>query len=202
MNDTQLFYDLTAEATAEEWYANEVLLPTLQDFVSGLPPHPRVLDLGCGPGHESARLARLGAQVVGIDFSSRCIAIAAARNPGLTFLEMDFFRLDTSLGFFDGVLASGSLIHVPPGILPDLLARIARLLLPGGLVAAIVRDGIGPVVFHPVIQGVAVERTVHRYDSTTLVAVSESCGLRPLREGVLDDALRDDGWRCYVCQKS
>ncbi len=37
MSDTQRFYDMTAEATAEEWYANDVLLPTLQDCVSMLP---------------------------------------------------------------------------------------------------------------------------------------------------------------------
>lgn len=141
MNDTQRFYDLTAQSTADEWYGNEVLFPTLRDFMSLLPAHPHVLDLGCGPGHESMRLHALGAQVVGIDFSPKCVDIAARRNPSCTFFEMDFFNLDDSLGRFNGVLASGSLIHVPPDRMSDLLHRIGAVLLEEGILSAIISDG-------------------------------------------------------------
>lgn len=75
-NEIKLFYDLTAKKTADEWYKEEILMPTIQDFMKLLPKNPRVLDLGCGPGHESMRLNRAGAKVVGIDFSEECIAIA------------------------------------------------------------------------------------------------------------------------------
>jgi len=49
------FYNLTAERTAEDWYENTVLMPSIQDFVSLLPEKPSILDLGCGPGYESMR---------------------------------------------------------------------------------------------------------------------------------------------------
>lgn len=58
--EIRLFYDLTAEETADRWYKEEVLKPTIQDFISLLPKHPKVLDLGCGTGHESMRLAQAG----------------------------------------------------------------------------------------------------------------------------------------------
>jgi SAM-dependent methyltransferase len=65
-DETKRFYDLNAEQTAREWYAQDVLMPTLRDFCSLLPDPPRVLDLGCGAGYESKRLASLGARVVGV----------------------------------------------------------------------------------------------------------------------------------------
>jgi len=68
-NEIKIFYDLTAERTADEWYKEEILKPTILDFVSLLSDHPRILDLGCGTGHESMRLASTGADVLGIGFS-------------------------------------------------------------------------------------------------------------------------------------
>lgn len=72
-NEIKLFYDLTAEETADAWYDNSILKPTIQNFIRLLREKPRVLDLGCGPGHESKRLVMAGADVVGIDFSEECI---------------------------------------------------------------------------------------------------------------------------------
>jgi len=60
-NDIKTFYDLVAEETANEWYNNDVLLPSIKEFINLLPARPRVLDLGCGPGYESMRLNNEGA---------------------------------------------------------------------------------------------------------------------------------------------
>ena len=75
------YYEAAARRVAEEWYPNDILLPTIRDFFSLLRPRPRILDLGCGPGHESLRMASLGAEVVGIDFSPANIRIARERCP-------------------------------------------------------------------------------------------------------------------------
>ena len=54
----------------------------------------RVIDFGCGPGLYTSRFARLGAEVHGIDFSSRSIKYARARstreNLGVTYVEADY----------------------------------------------------------------------------------------------------------------
>jgi len=34
VNEIMLFYDLTARKTADEWYKEEMLKPTILDFVS------------------------------------------------------------------------------------------------------------------------------------------------------------------------
>ena len=201
MNETQKFYDLTAESSAKEWYGNNVLLPTLRDFLSLLPENPRVLDLGCGPGHESMRLHSLGAQVVGIDFSSECIRIARAKNPGCEFINTDFLNADEALGMFDGVLASGSLIHVSPERMPDLLFRLARLLSKRGVLAAIVQDGTGQRTSHPVIVGVQIARIVYLYRLQELENFCRRADIQYVRNGILDDALMQAGWRCYLFER-
>lgn len=55
-NDIKTFYNLVAERTADEWYSNNILLPSIREFLSLMPLKPRILDLGCGPGYESMRL--------------------------------------------------------------------------------------------------------------------------------------------------
>ncbi|HUQ03807.1 MAG TPA: methyltransferase domain-containing protein, partial [Kofleriaceae bacterium] len=61
--------------------------------VSGL----RTLVVGCGRGHEARLLARLGANVVGIDFAPEAVvqarALAAKDNVSIDFRERDLFAL-------------------------------------------------------------------------------------------------------------
>ena len=70
----------------------------------GLSEGSRIIDFGCGPGLYTSRLARLGAEVVGIDFSARSIdyARAHARREGseVTYIEADYLEF-TPEGTFD-----------------------------------------------------------------------------------------------------
>jgi len=202
LGDVEKFYDLTAERTAREWYPNEVLLPTQRDLMTLLPQRPAILDLGCGPGYESMRLHYLGADVTGIDISTESIRIAASRNPACRFVRMDFFDLDESLGRFDAVWASGSLIHVPPESMVHVLTSIGSVLSQNGILAAVIRDGSGSVVSHPVIDGTTLERIVYRYPREEFTEYCRRSGLRFLRDGVLDESLVQPGWRCYFSTKA
>lgn len=64
----------------------------------------RVIDFGCGPGLYTSRIARLGAEVFGIDFSSRSIeyARASARRENLevSYIEADYLDFQPK-GTFD-----------------------------------------------------------------------------------------------------
>lgn len=64
----------------------------------------RVIDFGCGPGLYTSRFARLGAEVVGIDFSSRSIEYARAcanrENYEVTYIEADYLEFQPK-GTFD-----------------------------------------------------------------------------------------------------
>jgi SAM-dependent methyltransferase len=199
--DTRCFYDLTAEQTANEWYPKDILMPTIRDFCSLLPEQPRVLDLGCGAGYESKRLASIGARVVGVDYSEEGIRIARERTPECLFEVLDFRHLDARFGVFDGVFACASLIHISPEELPDVLWRIANVLKPGGYLLTIVRSGEGIRETWPVVEGEKLRRVVYRYTRAHLEAAAPQFVF--VRDGYLDRTQLeseqiDPDWSCYI----
>ncbi|WP_406261984.1 class I SAM-dependent methyltransferase [Streptomyces nigra] len=109
----------------------------------------RVLDVGMGQGTQALRLARAGHQVTGIERDATMIAAARARLAGEPEGIRERVRLvqsdgrDTGVHFlpgsFDVVLCHGVLMYVDE---PDpLLAGLARMLAPGGLLSLLVRNG-------------------------------------------------------------
>ncbi|MEU6672005.1 class I SAM-dependent methyltransferase [Streptomyces sp. NPDC046727] len=109
----------------------------------------RVLDVGMGQGAQALRLARLGHQVTGVEQDTTMIAAArqaVAREPEgirerVRLVQSD--GRDTGVHFlpgsFDVVLCHGVLMHVEE---PDpLVAGLARMLAPGGLLSLLVRNG-------------------------------------------------------------
>jgi len=95
-----------------------------------------VLDLGCGPGHWTAFLHSLGADVIGVDLVPEFIAHAQATHPGLDVRQGSMTELDLPDHSVAGVLAWYSTIHLTPSALEGVLIEFRRLLTPGGLLVA------------------------------------------------------------------
>lgn len=75
----------------------------------------RFLDLGCGTGRHSLKLASLGAEVIGIDFSEGMLAIAQRKTVSkrVQFIKHDLAQsLPFPDGSFDSVLCALVLDHV------------------------------------------------------------------------------------------
>jgi len=91
-----------------------------------------VLDLGCGPGHWSALLHSLGADVTGVDLVPEFIDYARTNFPGPEFRLASM----TDLGLPDrsvaGILSWYSTIHLPPPELEGVLTEFRRMLAPSG----------------------------------------------------------------------
>ena len=95
---------------ASRYAANAAFVPTLGQAVLDLLhplPGERILDLGCGDGVLTQKLADMGADVVGVDSSLEMIA--AARQRGLDARVMDATRL-TFDREFDAVF-SNAVLH-------------------------------------------------------------------------------------------
>ncbi|GGL85662.1 methyltransferase [Streptomyces fumigatiscleroticus] len=108
-----------------------------------------MLDVGMGQGTQALRLARAGHQVTGLEKETTMIAAARRTLAGepegirerMRIIEGD--GRDTGVHFlpgtFDVVLCHGVLMYVEE---PDpLLAGLARVLAPGGLLSLLVRNG-------------------------------------------------------------
>ena len=89
----------------------------------------RILDLGCGTGHLTAKIAEAGVHVVGVDRSSEMIRQAREKYPALRFEVMDAREL-TLGGTFDAVFSNATLhwIKEPERVIDG----IGKLLRPGG----------------------------------------------------------------------
>ncbi len=109
----------------------------------------RVLDVGMGQGTQALRLARAGHQVTGVEQDPKMIATAREELAGEPEGIRERVRIvqgdgrDTGVHFlpgsFDVVLCHGVLMYIQE---PDpLLAGLARMLAPGGLLSLLVRNG-------------------------------------------------------------
>ncbi|RIH77469.1 putative methyltransferase YcgJ [Calidithermus terrae] len=127
---------------AMDWGA--ALTPGVLPYLEG---RGRVLDLGCGQGHDSLRLARLGFHAVGLDLSGEALerARAAAREEGLgaRFVQGDMSQgLPFPGGAFDAVLANLSLHYFDHATRRFVLAEVGRVLVAGGVLALHVNSSL------------------------------------------------------------
>lgn len=95
----------------------------------------RVCDLACGQGHAARWLAAHGAEVVGLDISTRLLAIARRHEReeprGIAYVRADAQGADALAGeAFDGVLCNGALMDI--ALLEPTVRGAARILRPGG----------------------------------------------------------------------
>ncbi len=106
------------------WQYGEVLIDLLAPQ-----PHESILDLGCGTGQLTARIAATGAAVTGIDRSPEMIAEAKHNFPDISFLVADAtaFELDKPN---DAVFSNAVLHWVKDA--GAAAACIFRALKPGG----------------------------------------------------------------------
>ncbi len=188
-------------------------------------PGERVLDLGCGTGTLTARIAASGARVVGVDGSPEMIEAAREREPALTFAIADGQALSFA-GEFDAVFSNAALHWMPRA--PDVAAGVARSLKPGGrfvaefggegcldrflgaVSAALSARGEDPRAwtgwyFPPLAEYVGIltaagldVRLAHRFDRPTLVEGSDGLRewLRVFRPRL--EAVLGDGWTGFV----
>jgi trans-aconitate methyltransferase len=91
-----------------------------------------VLDLGCGPGHWTAYLHALGADVTGVDMVPEFITHARTTYPGPRFQLGSMTELDAAEHSVAGILAWYSTIHLPPPQLKQALSLFRQLLTSSG----------------------------------------------------------------------
>lgn len=115
--------------------------PDLRALLERLPPAGPILDVGCGTGDAAIELARMGHEVVGIDFVPSAIDIANERRSALAdadargrvaFHVADAFALDGLGRTFGSAIDSGFLHLFQDDECARYLASLATVIAPGG----------------------------------------------------------------------
>jgi trans-aconitate methyltransferase len=101
------------------------------DLLDWLDPKPgeRILDIGCGTGHLTARITEFGAKTVGLDSSAEMIETARRNHPRLEFIRADAAEF-TVAEPFDAIFSNAALHWVHRA--EEAIVRMAAALRPGG----------------------------------------------------------------------
>lgn len=149
INDNNTANDETRrawEANAAFWdakmgegndFANMLCWPTIRTLLDPQPGQ-RILDIACGNGLFSRRLADLGAEVAAFDFSANLIELARTRTPSsfslITYHVLDATDEQALLalgdGAYDSALCNMALFDIAD--IEPLFCALPKLLKPGG----------------------------------------------------------------------
>lgn len=138
---TRATYDEVAGLYLERHRAREQWGERMDRFVAGLAPGARVIDVGCGPGLDTAELRDRGLRAIGLDRSIGMLCAGAAECPGPRVLA-DMCALPVGR-CVDGLWVNASLLHLDRDQVPGALRDFARALRPGGLLYLAVKEGPG-----------------------------------------------------------
>ena len=103
----------------------------------GATPKDTILDAGCGYCYHTVRLARCGAKITAVDFSTSALETArdnisrSGLSDQVTLRQADLTSLPFPDSSFDFVVSNGVLMHIPE--LEKALSELARVLKPNGI---------------------------------------------------------------------
>lgn len=176
-------------------------------------PGERILDLGCGDGQLTKRIAATGASVIGVDASPEMVAAARSRRIVAEIAKAE--ALPYPSGAFDAVFSNAALHWVRDQ--DAMLAEVRRVLKPGGrfvaemggqgnvaairvaLMAVLARHGFGDredgVNYYPTAESYTRRLVRHGFQVRQMALIPRPTALpesgmdgwlRTFRRGVLD----------------
>jgi SAM-dependent methyltransferase len=139
----------TYEAMAETYRANRpadpkpAIVAWLDELTARLPSGARVLELGSGPGLEAVLLEARGLVVRRTDGARSFVTMMRADGHAADVLVV---RVDDLGGPYELIFADAVLLHLTRLEFADVLSRARRAVVPGGLLAATLKEGDGSLI--------------------------------------------------------
>ncbi|WP_432252957.1 class I SAM-dependent methyltransferase [Streptomyces sp. HNM1019] len=160
----QRAYYRAGAAAYDRPYAEHEALRELLAAADGLPIAGDVLELACGTGQWTVRLAERARSVTAVDAAAEVLALARARTAShcVRFLEADLFEWQPPRRY-DTVFFAFWLSHIPPAWLPGFWNTVAAALAPGGK-AIFIDDGPAGAAYEEVLADQSAPAALRRLD--------------------------------------
>jgi len=173
----------------DRWRAN---VAAAEEYVDRFGPTGRILELACGTGLWTRRLARSASHLTAVDAAPEVLELNRSRLPAeagpVTFVEADVFAWDPA-EHFDVVFFSFWLSHVPPSRFEDFWAVVDRSLDRDGRFLFL--DSGADEANHEAADGLVSRRTLSDGRDFRIVK-------RFFEPEALDRRLRELGWEVEV----
>ena len=170
MNETIDYYNRNADA----YYRNTVDADfdrLRRKFVSYLPEHGRIIDIGCGSGRDVKAFRDMGYEAVGLDASTEMARVAREQ------LGIDVITGDMSEWIaeepYDGIWCCASLLHLHEEKADRFLSNLKYNLKDNGIILISVKEGIETGIDEK-------GRYIRNYTEEELVKYIEATGLEVL----------------------
>jgi SAM-dependent methyltransferase len=122
-------------------------------------------------------LSNRGLDASGVDLSPAMVATAQRLNPELRFVQSDMLQLPFEDGWFAGIIAFYSLIHIERALLPCALAELYRVLALEGRLLVAFHAGEGEI-HREEWYGQTVAVHVTMFTSAEMTKTMENAGFR------------------------
>ena len=132
------YYNENAEAFCEGTRFAD-MSETRGRFLRYVQPGGLILDAGCGSGRDSKYFLEHGYRVVAMDASEEICRLASEYLGQV--VECRRFEGIAETEKYDGIWACASLLHVPYTELPEMIARLVKALVDGGVLYASFKYG-------------------------------------------------------------
>ena len=137
--ETLGFYEQNSSEFAEGTLAADMSEARLR-FEKWLPPKGTILDFGCGAGRDTKAFLDAGFRVEAMDGSEELCALASEYT-GIAVQKMLFSEL-AACERYDGIWACASILHLPRKELADVIGKLERALVYGGVLYASFKYGV------------------------------------------------------------
>lgn len=143
-DDTVAAYHLDAAAYAGNGATmSDSVRRDIGAFAQQLGAGARVLEIGSGGGRDARLMEELGLRVRRTDITPGFVALLRAQGHDADVLDPLTDDLASPEGPYAAVWANASLLHVARRDLPTVIARLAAVVRPGGLLRISVKEGDG-----------------------------------------------------------
>ena len=129
-----LAYDRGTHAYCRAWaYPHPWLKEQRDRFIAMLRSGAQILDVGCGPGSDSAFFREKGFETVGVDVSREMIRCARLHHPECRFEVLSALHIEELSVLFDAIWLSYVVLHIERGDLAHVVKATFDSLKENGL---------------------------------------------------------------------